>query len=142
MKDRQGNKYTLVSIIPSTNGSVEKIVVENSDTGARSQRLANGRVRSTGVTPRDILLTAATRQRRAITNPFFEGLDEEDEDDEVFITKPRSGRARFGSFVTPDLDFDSDDDFDIDDIVRGPNSNSKTIKHGDIEITIKVKGSK
>lgn len=148
LKDRMGNLYRIVSVIPNDDGSVKKIIFENSN-GNRSQRLPNGRVKAGGVSPRDILLTSPTRQRGAIMNPFFDGLDDdgyvssqfEDIEDDIFMTSPRK-RPKFGTFVgSGGLDFDNDD-IDLDDIIRGPNSSSKTMKHGDIEITIKVKGNK
>lgn len=131
LKDRQGNKYTLISILPDDEGRPARIVVENEE-GMRSQRLASGKVRASAVTPRDILLKASTGQRRGLQNPFFD----EDEDDDTFIT-PR--RARYGSYVSPSNNIDSvEDEEEFDVFSGGPNSTTK-LSRGDVEITIRVK---
>lgn len=145
-RDRQGNLYKLITVIPDGLGRPERIVVENESTGKRSQRLASGKVKAGSNTPRDILLKPAQRQRRAsIDLPWYE--DEEDidfdEEDDTFYTSPsfnsrRGSRARYGSYVTPsssNLDFlDEDDDNDL-----GLPSLKTSRSNGDVEITIKVK---
>lgn len=142
LKDRQGNKYQLISILRDDSGKPHKIIVENED-GMRSQRLASGKVRASAVTPRDILLKAPTGQRRATVNPFFDEDGIDDDEDDTFFTPRRTRRARYGSFVSPSNNLDDleDDDFDINDLVDdgGPNFKSTKLSRGDVEITIKVK---